>query len=300
MNNKIRHLSYVTLVNGWEGLTLPGKKAKYLSIKSQQPLLLWLSKADLAAINYYQNQGLTLIEGEENFRLLAKYWALSTRQISSSVLLANKKWLAAAKLAQKSVLIVLAHPNPKSFNHAIAKTVTGTLRKNGYRVIFHDLYQENFPPLLPKEEIPEECPKLPPIIEKHCWEIGSVNGIIIIHPNWWWQPPAILKGWIDRVWRAGVVYRFIEGDNGVPLEAGLLMAKKALLFNTADASEELTFKVFGNPLENLWYKCGLQIGGVKEFSQRIFCGVLFSTPEQRQKWLTEVAEIVNRNFPGKT
>jgi NAD(P)H dehydrogenase (quinone) len=51
------------------------------------------------------------------------------------------------------------------------------------------------------------------VIELHCREIADVDGIIV-HPNWWGQPPAILKGWVDRVLRPGVAYRFLEGDAG--------------------------------------------------------------------------------------
>ena len=68
---------------------------------------------------------------------------------------------------------------------------------NGYEVTFHDLYKERFPPVLPAREIPRGA-SLPRIVSRHCSEISIADGIIIIHPNWWGQPPAILKGWVDR------------------------------------------------------------------------------------------------------
>ncbi|NMC87297.1 MAG: NAD(P)H-dependent oxidoreductase, partial [Candidatus Moranbacteria bacterium] len=46
------------------------------------------------------------------------------------------------------ISVILAHPNPKSFNHAIAHTAAEALKKNGHKVIFHDLYKEKFDPLL--------------------------------------------------------------------------------------------------------------------------------------------------------
>jgi len=49
---------------------------------------------------------------------------------------------------------------------------------------------------------------LPDAIKQHCEEIALVDGIVIVHPNWWGQPPAILKGWVDRVIRPGVAYEF--------------------------------------------------------------------------------------------
>jgi hypothetical protein len=49
----------------------------------------------------------------------------------------------------------------------------------------------------------------PPVIEQHCVELSESDGIVVIHPNWWGQPPAIPKGWRDRVFRPGVAYRII-------------------------------------------------------------------------------------------
>lgn len=56
------------------------------------------------------------------------------------------------------------------------------------------------------------------------------------------QPPAILKGWVDRVIRAGVAYEFAEGDSGEGVPIGLLKAKSALVFNTSNTLEERELK----------------------------------------------------------
>ena len=103
------------------------------------------------------------------------------------------------------VSVILAHPNRQSFNHAIAQTAIAQLRQNGHQVAFHDLYAEEFDPILPLGEIPKEASVFKEV-ERHCQEISSTDGIIIVHPNWWGQPPAILKGWVDRV-RSGEVER---------------------------------------------------------------------------------------------
>ena len=106
------------------------------------------------------------------------------------------------------ISVVLAHPDKGSFNHAIAETVVDELTRFGHEVCFHDLYEEGFDPVLRGEEIPGEA-SLPQEIENHCNEIAAAEGIVVIHPNWWGQPPAILKGWIDRVIRPGVCYEFL-------------------------------------------------------------------------------------------
>jgi len=77
------------------------------------------------------------------------------------------------------------------------------------------LYLEKFDPILPDSEIPKGAP-IDPAVQMHCDEIAAAEGIVIIHPNWWGQPPAILKGWVDRVIRLGLAYEFAEEDGGEP------------------------------------------------------------------------------------
>lgn len=100
------------------------------------------------------------------------------------------------------VLLILAHPMLGSFNHAIAEVAQNTLESCSHDVSFHDLYMERFDPILPSEEIPKGV-DINPIVHKYCEEIALADGIIIVHPNWWGMPPAILKGWVDRVIRPG-------------------------------------------------------------------------------------------------
>jgi len=171
-----------------------------------------------------------------------------------------------------------------------------TLQESGHQVAFHDLYAEGFDPLLPAAEIPDEAP-LDPCIAAHCAEVAAAEGIIIVHPNWWGQPPAILKGWVDRVLRAGVAYRFLEGDSGEGVPIGLLQARAALVFNTSNTPRKRELEVFGDPLEALWKTCIFDLCGVKAFHRRMFGVVVTSTLEECQKWLSEVREAVRRFFP---
>jgi NAD(P)H dehydrogenase (quinone) len=134
------------------------------------------------------------------------------------------------------ISIILANPNDKSFCHAIAKTCCAVISR-GHIANFHDLYKEHFPALLPLKELGRTS-KLPAIIQKHCDEIKNADGIIIIHPNWWGQPPAILKGWVDRIIRPGIAYEFKEKDNGEGVPHGLLKAGFALVFNTSNPPQK--------------------------------------------------------------
>jgi len=194
------------------------------------------------------------------------------------------------------ILVILAHPDKKSFNHAIAETVVKTLRTSGHQVVFHDLYGEEFPPALPSAEIPQAT-YLPPLISEHVNDLVSADGIIVVHPNWWGQPPAVLKGWIDRVVRPGAAYEFNEGDSGEGVPSGLLIAREAIVFTTSNTLEAREQAVFGDPLETIWKNCVFGLCGVDNFYRKNFGVVVTSTPGQRREWLDDVVAITNRYFP---
>ena len=196
-----------------------------------------------------------------------------------------------------NILLILGHPRPGSFCHAMAAAVCTTVRRNGHRAISHDLYAERFDPCLPADEIPERG-LVPDAIRKHCSDLQVADGIVIVHPNWWGQPPSILKGWIDRVIRPGVAYRFLEGDGGEGVPAGLLKAKTALVFNTSNTPAERERAVFGDPLETIWRNCVFGLCGVTTFHRKTFGVVVTSTLEQRHAWLEEVIELTDRTFPN--
>jgi NAD(P)H dehydrogenase (quinone) len=196
------------------------------------------------------------------------------------------------------ISVILAHPDPGSFNHAIARTAVEELEKYGHKIFFHDLYAEGFDPLLPADEIPADA-SLPAAVRAHCGEIRQAEGIVIVHPNWWGQPPAILKGWIDRVIRPEVAYRFLEGDSGEGVPRGLLAARAAVVFNTSNTRLERERDVFGDPLETIWKNCVFGLCGVDVFYRRMFSVVVTSTGTERKHWLEEVRATMNRFFPAR-
>lgn len=194
------------------------------------------------------------------------------------------------------ILVVLAHPESGSFNHAIAREVRQALADQGHQAVVRDLYQEKFDGILPSDEIPEAA-HLDPEIQEHCEALQAAHGLIFIHPNWWGQPPAILKGWLDRVLRPGVAYRFLPGDQGEGIPLGLLPLKHAVVFNTSNTPPERESGDMGDPLETLWKNCILKFCGVRNVTRRMFQLVVTSTPEERQAWLQEVRQITRSAFP---
>lgn len=196
-----------------------------------------------------------------------------------------------------NISIVLGHPYPMSFNHAIAETALDELRSCGHSVRYHDLYREQFDPVLPAEELASETP-VDPLLIKHCTEIAEADGIVVVHPNWWGQPPAILKGWVDRVLHHGLAYRFSDDDQGGGVPMGLLRIQKAIVFNTSNTGNKREAEIFGDPLERLWKDCIFGFCGVKDVHRTNYSIVCDSTMEQRGGWLEDVRTTVRSTFPG--
>ena len=195
------------------------------------------------------------------------------------------------------ILIVVAHPSPASFNRAIADAAADEARRLGHEVVLHDLYAEKFDPLMPADEFPRNA-ALPPEIARHCDDLRTADGLVVVHPNWWGQPPAILTGWIDRVVRPGIAYEFKVGDKGEGVPVGLLKLRGALVFHTANTPTDRELAVFGDPLESIWMKCVFGLCGVRNAVRKTFAVVITSTPTQRSAWLEEVRAAVREKFPS--
>ena len=190
------------------------------------------------------------------------------------------------------VIVIIGHQRKGSFCHAIAETAVDQLRAAGHEVIYHDLYEEKFDPILPHHEIADES-RVDPVVRRHIEEVLSADGYLVVHPNWWGQPPAILKGWVDRVIRQGSVYEFTA--EGVK---GFLRGKSAMVFTTSNTPREDELRLFGDPLENLWRACIFGFVGVEDFQRRNFESIMLSTPKQRKDWLADVRQTVKERFPA--
>ena len=193
------------------------------------------------------------------------------------------------------ILIILGHPDPDSLNHAIAHAVRDALANTGHDIMYHDLYAEGFAPLLDADEIPESG-KINQQVKAYCDELCSADGIVIIHPNWWGQPPAIIKGWVDRVFRPGIAYRFEENDAGEGIPIGLLNACAAVVINTSNTPTAREQAVFGDPLESIWRRCIFDLCGVTRFYRSTFAVVVTSTMDQRLAWIEEAKDLCRAAF----
>jgi len=195
-----------------------------------------------------------------------------------------------------NISLILAHPAPGSFNHALARTAQETLANAGHQVWFHDLQAEGFDPCFTAAELPRDA-TLDPLVARHVEEVCAADGLVIVHPNYWSRPPAILCGWEDRVLRAGKAYQFVPDGRGGAKAVGLLRAQTALVLNTANTPQEKEEALLGDPIEVHWRKVVFPLCGVPNVQRRVFTPVIISSPEQRQAWLAEVSRVVRECFP---
>lgn len=182
-------------------------------------------------------------------------------------------------------VVVLAHPRPGSLNHALARAAAEALTGAGFEVHFHDLYGEGFDPILHASEI-ETTVFEDEIAARHAAEIQAADRIVLIHPNWFFQVPAMMKGWVDRVLREGIAFHLDE--HGV---RGLLRAERALVLTTANSPHTYEMNVLGDPLDTFWRRCVFEPAGVARVERLVFTPVRGSTAEQRRAWLRRAAEV---------
>ncbi len=194
-----------------------------------------------------------------------------------------------AKGRAPTASVILAHPWKESLNHAIYAAVTESLREAGAVVHAHDLYAEGFDPVLTVEELGKK-PAEDPLVLRYMREAGESDLLAFVHPNWWGQPPAMLKGYVDRVFRPPLAYDFDPSNPDLP-SRGMFGGKAALVLNTSNTDEERENGYFRDPLEWEWIRCVFGFCGIEKARRKMFRIVSKSTPDERMAWLAEARAL---------
>jgi NAD(P)H dehydrogenase (quinone) len=189
------------------------------------------------------------------------------------------------------ILELLCNPAPNSFNLALASLARRSLAAAGHEVLFHDLYSEGFDPVLDASELARGF-SLDPLVQAHCRELAEADGLLIFHPDWWGGPPALLKGWIDRVLRRGIAFELegleFSGKDWAPLLEG----KSALVCVTTEAKTAESSLSLGT----LWTKqilgrCGMSC------ECRVLADLRNKGPLDRKKWMASIEARLAELFP---
>ena len=158
-----------------------------------------------------------------------------------------------------NVLVIYAHPLPTSFNACILEAVKTGLQKGGHDIRVTDLYAEKFQPVLsPKdcEDYLENTETLIAQVPEHVSNIGWADGLVFVFPIWYYGPPAILKGWLERSWLPGVT--FIPATRRGRTTTSCIRHIKRLAVVTTFGSPAWWMFVMGNPCKRLFMR-GLRI-----------------------------------------
>ncbi|MBX9603107.1 MAG: NAD(P)H-dependent oxidoreductase [Bryobacteraceae bacterium] len=144
-----------------------------------------------------------------------------------------------------NVLIVYAHPEPKSFNGAMKDAAVEVFTSAGFRVTVSDLYAQRFPAAGGPEDFADVSEpgffqyqkeqrrgRFESKLEEEMRKLRDADLVIFQFPLWWFSLPAILKGWVDRVFAMGFAY-----DVGKSYDAGPLRGKLAMLAFTTGGPE---------------------------------------------------------------
>lgn len=130
--------------------------------------------------------------------------------------------------------VIVAHPNPESFNLAVARTYEAALKAAGHTVVLRDLYAMGFDPRLAADEIPGArtfAPHADVLAEREL--LRDVTVFAFVYPLWLNAPPAMLKGYLDRVFGMGFAYG--AGSGGTE---PLLRGRSMISFSSSGAPTE--------------------------------------------------------------
>lgn len=185
--------------------------------------------------------------------------------------------------------VLVAHPNPKSFNHAVCRSLCAGILKGGGEYTLKDLYAENFDPLFRGQDFNQFSGQgaLPDAVLAEQAQLDQAEALALIYPVWWNEAPAILKGWIDRVLSHGYAYKVYPDGRF----EGLLTLKRVLILTTADNPLELLEEAGLNQAARLTKELGtFQFCGVKTVQHEVL-GEVSSNQAAREAFLRKAAEL---------
>lgn len=189
------------------------------------------------------------------------------------------------------VQAILAHPLPDSFAAAVHRTAVAALRRTGHQVVETDLYGEGFDPRLTADEragyyAPHyDTAAVEELVRRLRWS----EGLVLAYPHWWFDMPAMLKGYFDRVWAPGVAFRHdLAGGRIVPLLTGLRKVTVLTSFGSPWWVAELYMR---NPARRI-LRAGLLTACTRgvTFDYVAHYDMDRSTPKSRARHLDEVEE----------
>ncbi|BCP55026.1 NAD(P)H dehydrogenase (quinone) [Kaistia sp. 32K] len=191
-------------------------------------------------------------------------------------------------------LVVYAHPVPESFGAALRDTTLEALRASGHEVRLLDLYASGFDPVMRADERrvynEPDINEIP--IAEHLALIKWCEILVFVYPTWWFSPPAMLKGWLERVWVPHATFIMPTATRGS--RPAMQNIRKLAVVTSCGASWILS-KFIGEPGRRILLR------GIRSLCHP-FCRTLYlahykmdsSTPESRARYLAKVRRKIGR------
>lgn len=187
-----------------------------------------------------------------------------------------------------NTLIIYAHPNPASFSSAIKETIEKSFKAKGSEVTVRDLYAINFNPILSGSDLQQiHSGSTPADIKVEQDLITKADNLVFIYPIWWTGLPAMVKGYIDRVFSYG--FSYIATENGIE---GQLKGKKVIIA-TPHGTPRAYYEPTGmwNSLMHTQDKGIFEFCGI-EVSKHFFFPMMGTEQIDREGYLKEVETFV--------
>lgn len=171
----------------------------------------------------------------------------------------------------KKVLIVHAHPERTSVTHQLVEVASRALTAQGHEVMQSDLYAMNWKAVFDEQDFPRRTHQerlsfieesghafsngcQTPDVEAEQRKVLAADAVILQFPLWWFSMPAIMKGWVDRVWAYGLAYGYQGAGNAHRYGEGGFAGKRALLaVSVGGAVEDYSARGINGPLEQLLF-----------------------------------------------
>lgn len=190
----------------------------------------------------------------------------------------------------KKILIINGHPNPSSFNFAIAESYLKGAIASGAEVDTITIAELKFNPNLQFGY--QKRTELEADLVESWQKIQKADHLVWIHPVWWGGLPAITKGFIDRLFLPGMAFQYRE--NSVWWDK-LLKGKTAHIITTMDQPSWYYRLFYGRPSVNQLKKSTLEFCGVKPVKVTYVGIIKTAEASQREKWLQKVYNLGLRN-----
>ena len=153
------------------------------------------------------------------------------------------------------LLVVFCHPDPDSYGGTLHRTALDALRSAGHELREIDLYAQSFDPVFSvaeKKSYLDDTARNISGVASHVESLRWAEGWVVVYPTWFYGAPAMLKGWLERVWLPGVSFRIAKTKQRTI--GGELGNIRLFIGITTSGSPWWWLKVIGDPGRSLFMK----------------------------------------------